>query len=177
MFFLVWLFFYRIFYLIDSSVTAVRQYLMPFIIFFTHKFQIFFFLIKRARMEFCCFDLLSVLSERLDRLTYSECIFSFPWMTKLFCPGTDLVSGIQGSRWGPGFLQGWTKLSVIPGALLLERNESELFVWWFFRTLYPRLSWERGSLSQARWWICSLRSRSIEVPSKLCELWNPDESI
>jgi len=52
-----------------------------------------------------------------------------------FCPGTSLVSGIQGSRWGPGFLQDQTKLTLIPGGLLLQRNKYELFVWWFFLTL------------------------------------------
>lgn len=58
--------------------------------------------------------------------------FHFPEWQSCFCPGTGLVSGIQGSRWGPGFLQDQTKLTVIPGILLLQRNESELFVWSFF---------------------------------------------
>lgn len=119
---------------------ALRKYLMPIIIYYFYFLHStfhhasrgvriceddynwsMFYLIKRARVGFCCFDLLSMLSESTERLT-CECIFSFPWMTKLFCPGTDLVSGMQGSRWGPGFLQAWTKLTVIPGALLLERN-------------------------------------------------------
>lgn len=99
--------------------------------------------------------------------------FHFPEWQSCFCPGTGLVSGIQGSRWGPGFLQDQTKLTVIPGILLLQRNESELFVWcvFFLSHFVPRaFLGERVPIGGKLMWICSLDSRSIEVFSKLYEL-------